>query len=152
MVYLFHYKDRSILFPDLCSKDSDFWERILSLNSHVSLFYLLFYSLFLQYLWQVSDKQRRSIVSLSRVTARKKILKDSRLFPCKGVTYKSSSLDWRTLTKVEHSVVVQLPVEHRPIVEFLYLFFCFGNSRSLVAWTAGYQDSHLLPCALSLFR
>ena len=46
LVYLFHYKDRSILFPDLCSKDCDFWERILSLNSHVSLFYLLFYSLF----------------------------------------------------------------------------------------------------------
>ena len=46
MMYLFHYKDRSILFPDLCSKDCDFWERILSLNSHVSLFYLLFYSLF----------------------------------------------------------------------------------------------------------
>ena len=33
-------------FPDLCSKDCDFWERILSLNSHVSLCYLLFYSLF----------------------------------------------------------------------------------------------------------
>ena len=47
LVYLFHYKDRSILFPDLCSnKDCDFWERILSLNSHVSLFYLLFHSLF----------------------------------------------------------------------------------------------------------
>ena len=38
-------RQRSILFPDLCSKDCDFWERILSLNSHVSLFYLLFYSL-----------------------------------------------------------------------------------------------------------
>ena len=35
MLYLFHYKDRSILFPDLCSKDCDFWERNLSLNSHV---------------------------------------------------------------------------------------------------------------------
>ena len=45
-MYLFHYKDRSIIFPDLCSKDCDFWERILSLNFHVSLFYLLFYSLF----------------------------------------------------------------------------------------------------------
>ena len=47
---LFHYKDRSIIFLDLClklsNKDSDFWERILSLNSHVSLFYLLFYLLF----------------------------------------------------------------------------------------------------------
>ena len=44
MVYLLFITDRSIIF--LCSKDSDFWERILSLNSHVSLFYLLFYSLF----------------------------------------------------------------------------------------------------------
>jgi len=44
---LFHYKDRSIIFLDLCSnRDSDFWERILSLKSHVSLFYLLFYLLF----------------------------------------------------------------------------------------------------------
>ena len=44
---LFHHKDRSILFPDLCStRDGDFWERLLSLNSHVSLFYVLFYSLF----------------------------------------------------------------------------------------------------------
>ena len=30
----------------VCALDRDFWERILSLNSHVSLFYLLFYSLF----------------------------------------------------------------------------------------------------------
>ena len=46
MVCLFHYKDRSILFPDLCSKDRDFWERILSLNVHGSLFYVLFYLFF----------------------------------------------------------------------------------------------------------
>ena len=37
---LVSYKDRSILFPDLCSKDFDFWERILSLNVHGSLFYV----------------------------------------------------------------------------------------------------------------
>ena len=46
VVYLFHYKDRSIIFPDLCSKDCDFWERILSLNVHGSLFYVLFYLFF----------------------------------------------------------------------------------------------------------
>ena len=40
VVCLFHYKDRSILFADLCSKDFDFWERILSLNVHGSLFYV----------------------------------------------------------------------------------------------------------------
>jgi len=50
---LFHYKDRSIIFLDLCSnRDSDFWERILSLKSPVSLFYLLFYLLF----WCVVSK------------------------------------------------------------------------------------------------
>ena len=42
---LLHYKDRNIVFV-ICALDCDFWERILSLNSHVSLFYLLFYSLF----------------------------------------------------------------------------------------------------------
>ena len=42
---VFHYKDRNIVFV-ICALDCDFWERILSLNSHVSLFYLLFYSLF----------------------------------------------------------------------------------------------------------
>ena len=48
MVHSFHHKDRSILFPDLCSRNGDFWERLLSLNAHhVSLFYVvLFYSLF----------------------------------------------------------------------------------------------------------
>ena len=35
-----------VLFFLVCALDRDFWERILSLNSHVSLFYLLFYSLF----------------------------------------------------------------------------------------------------------
>ena len=55
MVYLFHYKDRSIIFPDLCYKDCDFWERILSLNFHVSLFYLLFYSLFYKHVVVVEE-------------------------------------------------------------------------------------------------
>jgi len=35
-----------VLFFLVCALDRDFWERIFSLNSHVSLFYLLFYSLF----------------------------------------------------------------------------------------------------------
>ena len=40
-MYLFHHKDRSILFPDLCStRDGDFWERILSLNAHVFHFFM----------------------------------------------------------------------------------------------------------------
>ena len=35
-----------VLFFLICALDCDFWERILSLNSHVSLFYLLFYLFF----------------------------------------------------------------------------------------------------------
>ena len=61
-MYLFHYKDRSILFPDLCSKDCDFWERNLSLNSHVSLFYLLFYSLF--YMGKKKKKRVKNLTFL----------------------------------------------------------------------------------------
>jgi hypothetical protein len=55
---LVSYKDRSILFPDLCSnKDCDFWERILSLNVHGSLFYVLFYLFFYKHVVVVVHEQ-----------------------------------------------------------------------------------------------